>query len=87
MFHLEVNVNGQIRYILMFPTTIRSHVIHMYAPLRSTLWLLYEGMIIPPGRQQFALLGATYLPNEAHGYLQDQGVLRVAFAEHMNVLH
>ncbi|SPC67633.1 uncharacterized protein UHOD_11780 [Ustilago sp. UG-2017b] len=87
MFHLEVNVNGQIRHILMFPTTRSSRVKQMYALSRSKLWLLYEGMIIPPGRQQFALLGATYLPNEAHGYLHDHGVLRVAFAEHMNVLH
>ncbi|KAJ1017981.1 hypothetical protein NDA13_006589 [Ustilago tritici] len=92
LFHLEVNVKGQIRHILMFPTISGFHVRQIHTPSTSALWLLYEGRIIPPGwrhqgQQKFAFLGATYLPKNAHDYLQNHGVLRVAFAEHMNALH
>ncbi|KAJ1021977.1 hypothetical protein NDA18_005214 [Ustilago nuda] len=92
LFHLNVDVNGQIRHILMFPTISGYYVKHTNTPLKSMLWLLYEGMTVSSnrgrrGRRQLSLLGATYLPKKAPNYLQESGVLRVAFRNHMNVLH
>ncbi|KAJ1584157.1 hypothetical protein NDA11_005435 [Ustilago hordei] len=93
LFHLNVDVNGQIRHILMFPTVSGYYVKHTNTPLTSTLWLLYEGMTVSSdggrwGRRQLSLLGATYLPKEVvPDYLQDIDVLTVAFGKHMNVLH
>lgn len=91
MFHLETQVNGVTRHILMMPARSGAHMIGGPAKEDSKMWVLLEAMVTPREEavhpQRFALLGATFLPRSAQKVLQEAGVWRPAFPGSLNAPH
>ncbi|SJX62653.1 uncharacterized protein SRS1_16551 [Sporisorium reilianum f. sp. reilianum] len=84
LFHLEVQVQGRIRHVLMVPGRDYRYV-HLWRDQDSSqLWLFFEGMrpefFVRKGySNRLAFLGAMFLPKGAEYVLLQANAVKVAF--------